>query len=248
MLKLLFKKSFYDGWDNLLVLFINNIVFSALIIALFYSGSILLDLVLVLVLCVHLAGVNGSAFSFTRSKGSWTRGYVNGLKKAGHIILFTIIFEMIYVCALYIIPSYIVSGDFFWYTLGVCLAIICFVMLVSLAYFYPLAMALPNDKAMKTLHKCFLILSDNLGVSLYCLLKNFCELFISLFTAFLVPGLVGVSINQTNTIQLLMLKYDWMEEKKVGKHNVIADQYLAPVIEIYKDRSLKTLFVPWKNS
>lgn len=248
MLKLLLKKSFFDGWDNILVLFLNNIVFSAMIIGFLFCDNLIVCAVILLLFSVHFLGVNGAAFYFTRSLGKWYEGYIKAIKKIGHLVLFYVIILVIFACIGILIPLYLSIGDFAWTTIGFCLAFCSLIMLVALLYFFPLGIAMEKDKPLKTLHKCFLIMSDNLGVTLYCLMKNICEIFISVFTAFLMPGCSGVAVNQTNIIQLLLLKYDWMEEKKVSKHNVIADQYLAPVIEQYKERNLRTLFVPWKNS
>lgn len=247
MYKLLLKKSFFDGWDHILILFLTNIVFAAAILLILYTDSFFLVPVILLFFSFHLLGMSGAAYNMTGDVGKWYEGYVKAIRKAGHFFVFYFVLLLVFLMLGYAAPLYLSTGDFFLYTIGFFLLFAGLVILIALMYYYPLCMMLENDKPFTILKKCFIVLFDNFGFSIYCLMKNICDMAVSVLTMFLMPGIVGVTITQTNALRFIMLRYDWMEEKKVGKHNVSADMYLAPVFEQYRERNLRTLFFPWKK-
>lgn len=249
MKKLLLKKCFFDGWDNLLVLFLNNIGFLAIIGGfIIFKGAFAAECVLFALATFHLCGISGIAFKISRSLGSCMKGYVQGIKKVGHMILFYLLVIVSFFCIKYIIPFYFSYADIVYDALGFFMLFMILLLILALVYFFPLALFLEKDRPLKTLRKCFIVLFDNFGLSFYCIFKDIFDLVISVFTAFLVPGIFGVVINRTTAVSFFMLRYDYMEKEKVSKEYAFADRYLEKVEEEYEERNLRTLFVPWKHS
>lgn len=248
MKKLLLKKCFFDGWDSLLVLFLNNLVFLFIIAGVFYFDSILMECILLAIASFHFLGVNGMANCIVHGKGKSITAYTEAIKKVGHFVLFYVIALFMVFSVLYIVPVYFSYGDLIWDALGFFLLFIVIVLGLALVYYYPLALQLPNDGPFKTLRKAFMVLGDNLGFSIYCTFKDIFDLTISVITAFLVPGFTGIAINRSTAVYFFMLKYDYMEKEKVSREYAFADRFLEPVYEEYQERNFGTLFVPWKNS
>ena len=248
MYKLLLKKSFFDGWDNILFLCLSNIVFAACVAAVAVTGKTVVLLVSVLVFSFHLLGVNGAAFNFVRCKGGWAEGYAKAIRKAGHLAVFYVAMILCAYIVLYVAPMYMSFGDLVWYTLGVFMFSCGIILFLVMIYYFPLCLALENDGPFKTLKKCFIVFFDNFKFSVYLWLKNICDLTLSVFTVLLMPGFSGLCISTNTAVYFMMLRYDYMEEKKVGKHNVSADMYLSSLSEQYSERNLHTLFFPWKTN
>lgn len=247
MYKTLIKKSFFDGWDNILFLFLSNIVFAALIFAFFALQQTYFVYLVFLVFSIHFCGVNGAAFNITHEQKSCFKGYLSSIKKVGHWVLFYFVFSICFLLIFSITPIYMGQGDIIWYSIGFFVFFAALIVALNLFFYFPLALSLKNDKPLKTLKKCFLVFFDNFIFSVYCILKDICDLTISILTAFLMPGISGVAVTHNNAVLFFMLRYDWMEEKKVGKHDVSSDMYLKPLQENLKNRNLGTLFFPWKH-
>lgn len=248
MKRLLLKKCFFDGWDNLLTLFLNNIVYLLLIAGIFFFENIIMEILIVAVFSFHLLGTAGIAHNIVRDRESPVKAYFQAVKKVGHFVFFFILALLCVFSVLYIIPFYFSYGDLLWDTVGFFFLFLVLVLVMALTYYYPMALALPCDGPFKTMRKAFMVLSDNLGFSIYCTFKDIFDLTVSVFTAFLVPGFTGLSINRATTVYFFMLRYDYMEKEKVSKEYAFADRYLAEVSEAYTERNFGTLFVPWKNS
>ncbi len=129
----------------------------------------------------------------------------------------------------------------FWITLTV---------MFSLQWFLPIR-SLMGDSFKKCLRKSFIIFFDNMGFSFALLAVNFVNLFFSVITLGLFPGMTGICITSANALRLLMYKYDWLE---VNPDLSFKEKRCVPWKELLeKDRktlgprTIKGFFFPWKE-
>ena len=75
---------------------------------------------------------------------------------------------------------------------------------------------------------------------------------LSVFLAFLIPGLAGIALAQTNAFRLRLYKYDWLEQhtdltpKEARKH-IPGGELIAEDRETLGPRSFKSFIFPWKD-
>ncbi len=245
MRKILTKKSFYDGWDNLPVLAVFNIVFFLIFIAFLFWNISFAFLILFLPFSFHLLGVNGAVFSWISYEGKGFYNYAKAIKeKWKHALLFYAICCFVFLSCLYTLPAYLTQESFGFIALGFCLLFILLLSVLLMFFYFPLAFALPKDGPLKTVKKCFLVIFDNFGFCLHCMIKNILDLAISVLTALLVPGITGLCITQNNAVRFLMKKYDWLEENNAKKLEISESELLKDDIQLLSTRNLRNLINP----
>lgn len=115
-----------------------------------------------------------------------------------------------------------------------------FLYALSAQYMLPIY-RLQNNSIRKSLKKAFLIAVDNPGFSLLLLLSSVLLLVVSTFTAFLFPGIAGVSYLFCCATKLRLLKYDAENPQKPNW-----DQLLAEERQRTGSRSFISFIFPWK--
>ena len=103
------------------------------------------------------------------------------------------------------------------------------------------------DNPFKTLKKCFLLVADNMGVTLFLLVRTVIDMVLTILTATLMPGLAGISLSRMDTVKLLMKKYDFLEANPDStRKDINWEDLLYEEKQLVGPRSLKNMIFPWK--
>ena len=258
MIGFLIKKVFFDIWDNLLMLVLLSLGFVAPLGLVFLSGyigeanpaiSVILLILAVLAFSMYSLGVNGVVLGYSNYKKGGFRAFKEAFRfHIGHALLHFGICIAIAFMIMYGIPFYFSMGNYFGLILGFLLFWILVVVMLAMQYFFPLCFHMEADGAFKTLKKCFLIVSDNFGTTLFLALRSIIDLALTVLTASLIPGLAGIALSRMDTIRLLMKKYDFLEANPdCTKKDIIWEDLLYEERKLVGPRSLKGMIFPWKD-
>ena len=274
MLGFFFKKNFYDGWDNVLFIFVPNLILDVFFLiggGLFYLGTkvngtagiIIWGCTVLLVITagsiLSLAWAE-SAAKIADYESAEIKPFFTSLKtciKDG--ILYGIVFFAVLIISAAGIIFYFrpVSGAtlpfiglmagsvFFWIMLTI----------ISALFWYPSLRAIMHNPFKKSIKKCFIILFDNIGSCVVLGIYNFFLLIISIVMVGLAPGLGGIGLSRVNFLRILLKKYDYLEiaekeaagKKPVFRNKIPWQELLKEDIEITGSRSIKSFFMPWKE-
>lgn len=267
----LIKKSFFDDWDNLLTVFIVNLlaVFAAL--GLLFTGTKLFTvfgensesswplvivavflLITVIVLCIICFAFGELAAKIANfdgvSLGSFFKAIPGVLKDASlyGLLLFVMGFVSFYCFDFYFLQMQSLWG----FAIGMLLFWIVVVLVLSLQWFIPLRSMLHNDFK-KCFKKCLLIFFDNTGFSILVFIHTLIMIPLSIFLLGFFPGFAGILINKANALRLRFYKYDYLEahperNNKKQRKDIPWDELIYEDRETFGHRTLKSLFQPWK--
>ena len=263
------KKNFCDGWDNLIWLMVFNLLLVAVGVGGYFAISALfsiatlpewLGLTLSLVILAAsiflistlLFSVSDSCAKIADFKSVSFKEVFSGLKNCWKdAVLFSLMVTILVILGVIAIPFYLRMSSLF----GVFLAALVFWMLClclfALQWFMPLRSQL-HGGFRKTLRKCFIIFFDNAGFSVFLFFYSLILAVLSVFLAFLIPGLAGIALAQNNAFRLRLYKYDWLEQhtdltpKEARKH-IPWGELIAEDRETLGPRSFKSFIFPWKD-
>lgn len=274
MLGFFFKKNFYDGWDNVLFIFVPNLILDVFFLiggGLFYLGTkvngtagiIIWGCTVLLVITagsiLSLAWAE-SAAKIADYESAEIKPFFTSLKtciKDG-ILYGIVLFAVLLVSATGIIFYFrpvsgatlpfigLMAGSvFFWIMLTI----------ISALFWYPSLRAIMHNPFKKSIKKCFIILFDNIGSCVVLGIYNFFLLIISIIMVGLAPGLGGIGLSRVNFLRILLKKYDYLEiaekeaagKKPVFRNKIPWQELLKEDIEITGSRSIKSFFMPWKE-
>lgn len=274
MLGFFFKKNFYDGWDNVLFIFVPNLILDVFFLiggGLFYLGTkvngtagiIIWGCTVLLVITagsiLSLAWAE-SAAKIADYESAEIKPFFTSLKtciKDG-ILYGIVLFAVLLVSAAGIIFYFrpvsgatlpfigLMAGSvFFWIMLTI----------ISALFWYPSLRAIMHNPFKKSIKKCFIILFDNIGSCVVLGIYNFFLLIISIVMVGLAPGLGGIGLSRVNFLRILLKKYDYLEiaekeaagKKPVFRNKIPWQELLKEEIEITGSRSIKSFFMPWKE-
>ena len=251
------KKAFFDGWDNLIGMVLLNIVYIA-IFFLFVSSFALVEygplpfflaiLALLFVTAVFSGAVSNVAYGYSDyRRDTWNDLKAGFSRYFRHSMLMFLIYVVLALLTLFIIPFYMGNFGIIGAVISVILIWLVIFSAMALPYYFALSSYLPGDRPLKTLKKCFIIMGDNMGFSIFFLLYNIVCVALTLFTVGLIPGVAGMNLASHDAVRLLMMKYDYLEE------NPDADRKHLPWTDILFDeeekvgpRSFKNMIFPWK--
>ena len=274
MLGFFFKKNFYDGWDNVLFIFVPNLILDVFFLiggGLFYLGTkvngtagiIIWGCTVLLVITagsiLSLAWAE-SAAKIADYESAEIKPFFTSLKtciKDG-ILYGIVLFAVLLVSAAGIIFYFrpvsgatlpfigLMAGSvFFW----------IMITIISALFWYPSLRAIMHNPFKKSIKKCFIILFDNIGSCVVLGIYNFFLLIISIVMVGLAPGLGGIGLSRVNFLRILLKKYDYLEiaekeaagKKPVFRNKIPWQELLKEDIEITGSRSIKSFFMPWKE-
>lgn len=251
------KKAFFDGWDNLIGMVLLNIVYIA-IFFLMVSSFALVDygplpfflsiISLLFVTAVFSGAVSNVAYGYSDyRRDTWTDLKSGFSRYFRHSLLMFLIYVVMALLTMFIIPFYMGNFGIIGAVISVILIWLVIFSVMALPYYFALSSYLPGDRPLKTLKKCFIIMGDNMGFSIFFLLYNIVCVLITIFTVGLIPGVAGMNLASHDAVRLLMMKYDYLEE------NPDADRKHLPWADILFDeeekvgpRSFKNMIFPWK--
>ena len=251
------KKAFFDGWDNLIGMVLLNIVYIA-IFFLFVSSFALVEygplpfflaiLALLFVTAVFSGAVSNVAYGYSDyRRDTWNDLKAGFSRYFRHSMLMFLIYVVLALLTLFIIPFYMGNFGIIGAVISVILIWLVIFSVMALPYYFALSSYLPGDRPLKTLKKCFIIMGDNMGFSIFFLFYNIVCVLLTIFTVGLIPGVAGMNLASHDAVRLLMMKYDYLEE------NPDADRKHLPWADILFDeeekvgpRSFKNMIFPWK--
>ena len=258
MIGFLIKKVFFDIWDNLLMLVLQSLGFVAPLGLFFLSGyigdanpvvSVIILVLAVLAFSMYSLGINAVVFGYS----SYRKGGIRAFKDAfrfhiGHAFLHFGICLVIAFMILYGIPFYFSMSNYFGLIIGFMIFWILVATVLAMQYFFPLCFHMEGDGAFKTLKKCFLVVPDNLGTTLFLALRSVIDLALTALTASMIPGLAGIALSRMDTTRLLMKKYDFLEANPDStRKDINWEDLLYEERKLVGPRSLKGMIFPWKD-
>lgn len=258
MVGFLIKKGFFDIWDNLLMLVIMNLGFIVPLLIIFLSGavgeysailSIILQVLAVLVFSLYGLGVSAVTYGYSRYQKGGFKAFKEAFKyHIGHGFVHFLMCLVIAFLIMFVMPFYFAIGNIFGIFMGMLMFWLMFVIVLALQYYYPLCFHMEADGAFKTLKKCFIVVADNLGVTVLLLLRTIFDFVLTVLTATMVPGLCGISLIRMDHMRILMKKYDFMEANPdATKKDINWEDLLYEERQLVGPRSLKGMIFPWKN-
>ncbi len=252
------KKSFFDLWDNFLPAVLMNLGFIVLfavpaVLPSTVAGVGTVPALLVLVagiflLFIYAGGVFGItraitdyqsiewASFFERLRSSWKAATVLAAITVLHLFLLSVAFpvyssldNMIGLFALAIL---------FWMSV---------IWWITAPYYLPLHQRL-NAPLGASLKKSFIFTFDNTGFTVGLALGAIIVVVLSLFTAFLIPGIAGLAIWYQTAVKLRMYKYDYLQDHpETDRKDIPWDALLFDDRERVGKRTLRGMIFPWKD-
>lgn len=268
MIGFFIKKNFCDGWDNILWIIVFNLISAALIVLGYLGLSVIssfadtisvflilgipfLLVMLFLLNCLFSSISRECArivnFASVEYKNVFTTLF-DDWKDSAYLTLSTAIAVLIGVV---VIPFYLNLDNIIGLLLSALIFWFLIIALLALQWYFPLKSQLKGGFK-KTLKKCFLILLDNTGFSIFMFFYNLFLVVLSPFLAFLMPSFTGLIMAQNNALRLRLYKYDWQEDHpgltpKEAKQLVPWDELLADDKETLGPRSFRSFIFPWKD-
>lgn len=275
MFGFLFKKNFFDIWDNMFHVLGINVVYTLLMLGGIYGflGIFQLDIadnkkILLIGLAILIFSMIMHVFIFAEGKNVEKISNYSAPKMSlfftniGASIkdgcLFGFLFGMLILVTFVSIPYYLTltfqEGAEMGSFLGLVLAFFVFWILVFVLLGLQWFMAVRNimhNGFRKCLKKSFLLFFDNFWFTVGMALINLLNLVITVFSLSLIPSFTGIQICVTNALHLRIYKYDWYEVNpgmtKEQRRQVPWDQLLMKDRKLLGSRKFRSLFIPWKD-
>ncbi|RKX88406.1 MAG: hypothetical protein DRP58_00450 [Spirochaetes bacterium] len=251
------KKTFFDMWDNIFRIVLINLGFLLSFAILIYF-PLLFKTVPALFYISLFIGISilfiftGAASKFTREIANYNSpGFHELVRYLKETALSSFIFAVINTILLFLLsiafPTYgnirsvvgpIAFSLLFW---------ISIIWIAAFQYYFPVQSQL-DTKTNKILKKMFLIFFDNTGFSIGLFIGTIFILIISVFTAFLLPGIGTIILWWNIALKLRLYKYDYLEEHPdADRKNIPWDVLLITDREKVGKRTLKGMIFPWKE-
>lgn len=258
MIGFFLKKAFFDGWDNMISLVVMNLGYLVVLLSLYGSFSLMPhSVVLALALLVitvalhafYTSGVNGLAHSMVKGRRAEFSEFIESLKLlwkhalllwAGELVMLTI--------ALFVIPFYLSLQTIFSLVLAIVLFWVVLILAFINLYYYPVAVQFPSDKPLKSAKKALVLVADNLSLTIFLTVYQLILFALSIFLATIIPGIAGMAVSRHAAMELLMLKYDHLDEHpEADRKHLPWDELLYEQRERVGQRSLRSIIFPWKD-
>ncbi len=252
------KKAFFDLWDNFLPAVLANLGFAvvALVpltlpfevaprdIAMAYALLVLG----VLLLFLYIGAAAAFAERLVRYEPlQWSRVrtyFRNSWKTALALGLVNLVVWFLLMVG---IPTYAAMDNLLGSAALALLLWTALLWLLVSQYVLPAALQLesPFFKATK---KSLILVFDNTGFTIMVFLGSIIIIALSVFTAFLFPGIVGLLVWHQTAVRLRLAKYDYLaEHPEVPRHEIPWDALLEEEREMVGKRTLKGTIFPWKE-
>lgn len=260
----LLKKSFCDGWDNLLQVIITNVVLLFTLLGSLYLAALsaklnnyLILIAIFVVACIlisiftfafgdcaaEIANFNGIGLAdyFKAIPGVLKDGTLFGLLVAAATILSVFCFDY------YFLQMRSLVGIF----LGSLIMWLDVFLMLSLQWFLPIR-SLMHNNFRKCLKKCFIIFFDNTGFTILVGLHTLLMLALTVLFVGILPGFGGILVHNTNALRLRLYKYDYLEEHpelqtKKERKNIPWEELIYDDRETLGPRKFRSFLFPWKD-
>ncbi len=257
MIGFFIKKSFFDGWDNLITLLVLNLGFVAFLgIAYAAVLSFGVSLLLGVFLAVVTFGVGnifiGSVSLFVRHFSWYRRAGFQEFRECVRealrpSLLNALLMFFLLMLVFIVMPFYAGMQSLLGAGLTALLFWAAVFITMALFYYFPVVAQL-HETPRRALKKSFLLVFDNIGFSIFLLFYTFVNLLLSFATAFLIPGFSSILMTHQNAVKLLMYKYDYLEEHPdVSRRSIPWGALLMEEKEQVGHRTLRGMIFPWKE-
>lgn len=264
MFGFLLKKSFCDGWDNLLSLFLINIVnlFVGFGFFFLFYAIAQTDLNWVLMIAFLLMIIVFTVFAFAYGELAARIADFDGVKFLDFFkeipgvlkdaVLFAVMICLIGVISVVCLNYYFIQQQstvgFF---MGAIILWLDVFLILSLMWFVPIRSTMHNNFT-KVLRKCFIVFFDNTGFTLAVFLYNLVLFAISVVFIGMMPGMTGILIANCNALRLRLYKYDYLEEHpelktKAERRRIPWEELIYDDRETLGPRKFKSFLFPWKE-
>ena len=251
------KKAFFDGWDNLIAMVVFNLAYVALFLLSLFALTLSADmslfsyvllLVILLVGNVLMGGVSSATYEWSNYHSSTFSAFKEGIgRNIKHSLFYFLLQLFQLLLVFFVLPFYFGNSGSFFMIISVILCWVEIILLLSLPFYFPLMQRLPGDRPLKTFKKCFIILLDNFGFSVFFGIYNLICTLLTVFTFGLIPGIAGLQLAKQDAIKLLMFKYDYLEENAdADRRHIPWDDLLYEEREKLGPRTIKNMIFPWK--
>lgn len=252
------KKAFFDLWDHFLPAILINLGFIAVLAIPMTLPSAVSALSPVLGIAVVVIGVvavfvySAAAAMVARDISDyetpeWSNfwGYLKESWPAGLAL-----------GAIYVLHGFLISVAVPVYggmdsVLGLAALAFLFwasvIWVIASLFYFPIRSRL-DTKISRILKKCFIVFFDNTGFAIYTAFGAAVIALLSLFTAFLLPGITGMLIWMQVGFKLRLYKYDYLEEHPdSNKRSIPWDALLLDDRDRVGKRTLRGMIFPWKE-
>ncbi len=256
MFGFLIKKAFFDLWDNLIRIVILNLGFILLLAVLVYFPLLFKNSpplffaflgVGLALLSVYTGVVSWMVAQLADYRKPETGEILGALKRTWPTSLLFAGLNLLLVFLLSVaFPVYgglksflgpLASSFLFW--------VLIFWVLAS-QYYFSIQSRL-DRRFLKMLKKGFLLFLDNPGFTFGLFLGSLLVFALSVFTAFLLPGIAAILLWQNIGLKLRMYKYDHLEKNPGDRRHIPWDALLVEDRERVGKRTLKGMIFPWKE-
>lgn len=252
------KKWFFDLWDNLIAVALINLALILLMIFPLVAAPSVMETSLVGGVFLFFGGMMlfgvglGVAARYAKDIADYRRpefaSFPSYLRESWKFSALTgLLFGLILVLLFVAIPVYSSMGNIFGL---VGFALIFWLTVIgglSFQYLFPIHSQLGNGLR-KSLSKCFLLFFDNTGFTVGLAFGTVVVLLLSVFTAFLLPGIAGLLLWHQVGLKLRMYKYDYLEENpEVSRKQIPWQALLMDERDRVGNRTFKGMIFPWKE-
>ena len=258
MFGFLIKKSFFDLWDNFLAAVLANLGFIVVLSIpltlpsmLNFGGAVLSLAVLflgIILIFVYLGGIYALAKEITDYQAPTWLVFVDGIRASlpTTLILGGIVLVHLFLISIGV-PVYSSFGNIYGLIALALLFWMSVIWLLSAQYILPVRGRLDKD-IRKILKKSFLLSFDNTFFTIAMASGAVFIMGISIFTALLFPGIMGLAIWHHTAVKLRLYKYDYLEEHPDEPRNAIPwDALLYDDRERVGKRTLRGMIFHWKE-
>jgi len=258
MIGFLFRKFFYDVWDNLFNTVVLNFVFlfllsitsilpSLLPSSLLLAGFVLL-VVLIFFLCVYICAAASVLKEASDYRHPGLIDFAANFKGAflPAAVLFAIL-VVVFIMFRFTVPVYLSMNSLAGTAAAFFSCWICLSILASMQ-FYPAVYYRLGMRPLKCLKKCIILFFDNTG---FC----FFSLFISVILNALILSCPCWSLLYLDeALRLRLFKYDWLEARAAEQGGLGRKRVKIPWKELLAEekdktgsRNWKSFIFPWKE-
>ncbi len=252
------KKSFFDFWDHFLPSVLINLGFiivlavPTLVPGWFPEGAQAVSVVVFALGILLLFVYTGAASLFARDiadyqslEWSAIRGYLSRSWK------YSVALGALYLLHAFLLsvalPVYVAMGTVFSLAALAFLFWASVIWLVASAYYLPVAARL-DSRIPRILRKSFLLFFDNTGFSVMVAMGALLLSMLSVFTALLIPGVMGVLTWIHTAAKLRLYKYDYLEANpNANRREIPWDDLLFDDRERVGKRTFRGMIFPWKE-
>lgn len=260
----LLKKSFCDGWDNLLSVIITNVIilFASMGCIFLFSLTVKLKSALLMCVCALFTCVVISILVFAYGDSAAEIANFNGIRIVDYFkaipsalkdgALFGLMIGGIGILSFFCFDYYFLQlNNYLGIFLGGMILWLDIFLFLALQWFLPIR-SLMHNNFKKCFKKSLIIFFDNTGFTILVSLYNLLCTVISIVFVGFIPAWAGTLINNTNALRIRLYKYDYLEEHpelktKKERRQIPWEELIYEDREALGPRKFKSFIFPWKD-